>query len=50
MGEEEINLVDSYIDEWQNEDDAYDAEQEDIFSEEFYWCKPYASVFNSEIP
>lgn len=36
--EEEINLMDSYITEWQNEDDAQEC---DIFSEEFYWRKPY---------
>lgn len=35
--EEEINLVDSYIAEWRNENNA----REDIFSEEFYWRKPY---------
>ena len=36
--EEELNLVDSYIAEWQNED----YEQEDsIFNEEYYWRKPY---------
>lgn len=39
--EEEINLVDSYIAEWRNEDDAYDEARENIFSEEFYWRKPY---------
>ena len=34
---EEINLVDSYIAEWRNADDA----RENIFTEEFYWRKPY---------
>lgn len=36
--EEELNLADSYIAEWRNEDDA---QENDIFSEEFYWRKPY---------
>lgn len=39
--EEEINLVDSYIAEWRNEDDALDDAREGIFTEEFYWRKPY---------
>ena len=39
--EEEINLVDSYIDEWRNADDAEYNTKEDIFTEEFYWRKPY---------
>ena len=35
--EEEIKLVDSYIDEWRNENTTRD----DIFTEEFYWRKSY---------
>lgn len=35
---EEINLVDSYIAEWRIENDAIEY---GIFSEEFYWRKPY---------
>ena len=34
---EEVNLVDSYIADWRNENNA----REDIFTEEFYWRKPY---------
>jgi hypothetical protein len=35
---EEVNLAESYIAEWRDEDDAREV---DIFSEEFYWRKPY---------
>jgi hypothetical protein len=35
---EEVNLADSYLAEWRDEDDAREV---DIFSEEFYWRKPY---------
>ena len=39
--EEEIKLVDSYIDEWQNADNALYDSREGIFTKEFYWRKPY---------